>query len=974
MDTLAVELKSKIEAVIAGEIKTDNASRVIYSTDASIYQQEPLGVVYPKIKEDLNALISLCADQNVPVLPRGAGSSLAGQAVGRALVVDFSRYMNAVEEINPEEKSAWVQPGVVLTQFNQHAAAYGLQFGPDPASADRATFGGMFGNNSTGAHSILYGMSADHILELETVLADGQSYSFQLENIEDLERKTEESGLGAQITRTALKLRKKSEKVIQSNWPRTWRNASGYALNYLIPWSDTKPPRWYGGQYPPLSEGELNLAPVLVGSEGTLAVFTRMKINLVDVEPEKVLTVLAFDSIADASEATPEILEMQPSAVELVPRAILTKARSIPAYASRLSFLEGDPAALLLVEFSGEAKPRLVEKANRLKDSILILEDSIKQRQLWEVRKVGLGLLMYMVGDAKPIPFVEDAAVPVENLGAFVREFEQILADYGTRGDFYAHASAGCLHIRPVIDLKTDSGIMAMRGITREVVDLALQYGGALSGEHADGQARGEWLERVYGRELSDAFRELKQAADPLGILNPGKIVDPPRMEQNLRFGSGYTPREWVPVQDFSSVAGLGGAIEMCNGAGVCRQATGSMCPTFQASQNELHSTRGRANLLREMISGKTLLYESAQDAAFESLTMCLACKGCKAECPSAVDVAKLKYEFLYNYYQDHRRPLKDYLFGYIGDFARIGRWFTSPINAFIQGRLGKTILSWIGISPERSLPVLQKQDFTFPELGRDAVMEEVIFLSDPFSEYFTPDLLQDALTLLAKAGCKVHMLPVIGTGRTKISKGFLTAAKKQSLDVLDAVETIDPEGLMPLVGLEPSEISMLTDDQLALITEDPRAAVLASRSFSVEEFLLRPDNEGQNRIDRLNLKTDRVSILLHGHCHQKAQKQHIDGFPTGVNATTALFEKIGVEIELIASGCCGMAGAFGYESDSVEMSKQVAEMFLLPAVRDREPRQIVAAPGASCRAQIESFSDAEPQHPVSLLLGMLEE
>ncbi|MEJ2759827.1 MAG: FAD-linked oxidase C-terminal domain-containing protein, partial [Anaerolineales bacterium] len=401
------------------------------------------------------------------------------------------------------------------------------------------------------------------------------------------------------------------------------------------------------GSYPPAQEGQLNLAPLLVGSEGTLAVFSRLKVNLVPVPRYKVLAVLTYEGVAEAADAAPELLKHAPSAVELVPRAILVRARTIPAYAARLSFLSGDPAAILLVEFSGEDQAALVAKARQLGGDALILEDPVKQRQLWEVRKVGLGLLMYTVGDAKPIPFIEDAAVPVENLGRFVRDFERVVASFGTRGDFYAHASAGCLHIRPVINLKRLDGIEAMRGITRAMVELILQYGGALSGEHGDGQARAEWLIQIYGPELTEAFKQLKQAADPAGILNPGKVVDPPSMDKNLRFGLDYKPTPWLPVQDFSDVDGFAGAIEMCNGAGVCRQATGAMCPTFQASREEVHSTRGRANLLRELISGRTLPTLQAEQAAYESLSMCLACKGCKAECPSAVDVAKLKYEFM---------------------------------------------------------------------------------------------------------------------------------------------------------------------------------------------------------------------------------------------------------------------------------------------------------------------------------------
>ena len=686
----------------------------------------------------------------------------------------------------------------------------------------------------------------------------------------------------------------------------------------------------------------------------------------------KVLTVLSYNSIAEASDAAPEILLSQPSAIELVPRAIISKARTIPAYAARLSFLDGDPAALLLVEYSGENKKVLLETAKKLGSDALILEDEIKQQQLWEVRKVGLGLLMYMVGDAKPIPFIEDVAVPVENLGDFVREFERIVTSYGTRGDFYAHASAGCLHIRPIINLKTVNGIEAMRGITSDIVDCILKFNGALSGEHGDGQARGEWLQKVYGSEIVEAFHKLKQAADPNGILNPGKVVDPVRMDENLRYGDDYHTKPWSSLQDFSDVNGLDGAIEMCNGAGVCRQAVGSMCPTFQATKEEMHSTRGRANLLRELISGKHISLDDAEQAAFESLSLCLACKGCKAECPSAVDVAKLKFEFFNHYYQKKRHPLKDYLFGFIGEVARIGIPFAPIVNWFFRSNPGKAFLEKsFGISSMRTLPELKSTKTYSQNFEKRA--DQVILLSDPFNQYFSPELLNQACELLSAIGYSVNFLPVIGTGRTKLSKGFIDAARKHAQKVIDTIEAVDRAGNMPILGLEPSEVSMINDDLFSLVPMDDRVRSIASRTYSIEEFLIRPDQTGNLRIDLLDMKGAGISLLLHGHCHQKAQKPHNDGYPFGVEATIQVFKNIGCDVELIKSGCCGMAGAFGYEKEHYEVSKQVGELFLLPAVRGKKAEQIVVAPGVSCRTQIEDGSDFKAFHPVTILSGLLK-
>lgn len=969
---MSTDLKYEIEKHIEGEVRLDPASRILYSTDASIYQLEPLGVVFPKRREDIVAIVEICSKNHIPILPRGAGSSLVGQTVGEALVIDCSRYLTSIEEIDLEDKTAWVQPGLVLSSFNQSLACHKLQFGPDPASADRATLGGMFGNNSTGAHSILYGMSADHLVEVELVLADGSLEVISAYSLDEISKISQGTSFKARIFGAAQEIRTDYEDIIRKKWPRTWRNSSGYALNYLIPWTETRPPRWIQAEYPPQETGKLNLAPLFAGSEGTLGVYSRMKVNLVPVPEQKVLAVLAFDSIAEAADATPGVLMSQPSAIELVPRAIISKARNVPAYAARLSFIEGDPAALMLVEYSGDNKPSLLEMARRLGSDTLILEDALQQQQLWEVRKVGLGLLMYTVGDAKPIPFIEDVAVPVEHLGDYVREFEKILASYGTKGDFYAHASAGCLHVRPLINLKTAEGIRVMNGITGDIVELTLRFRGAISGEHGDGQSKPSWLPKVYGDEIVEAFKKLKDAADPAGILNPGKIVGPIPEGRNLRFGPKYETQPWEVIQDYRDVEGFDRAIEMCNGAGVCRQATGSMCPTFQASKEEMHSTRGRANLLRELISGKHLSYSEAEHAAYESLSLCLACKGCKAECPSAVDVAKLKVEFLNHYYKTRRHPLRDFLFGYIGEFVELGVPVMPLVNWFFNSQLGKGFFErFIGISSSRTLPNLKRSKKLFQAAQES--QESVILLSDPFSKFFTPEILKQADDLLNAAGYSVIHLPVVGAGRTKLSKGFLEGAIKHARKLLDSVEAVNPDGGVPIIALEPSENSMITDDFFSLLPDEGRVGDIASRSFSMEEFLLRPDSGDNPRVERLGLDGSKMSILLHGHCHQKAQKPSKDGFPSGVQATIRLFEKIGCEVELIKSGCCGMAGAFGYENDHYALSMQVANMFLLPAVRAKTSDQIVCAPGASCRTQIGDGAGTEAMHPVTILSGLMK-
>ena len=971
--TIANEIKYELEQEIEGEVRVDDASRVLYSTDSSIYQTEPIGVVLPKSKDDVTAIVSWAVKHQVPLLPRGGGSSLAGQAVGPALVIDFSRYVNQVEMIDVEEKSAWVQPGMVLSQFNNSLRKYQLQFGPDPASGERATMGGIFGNNATGAHSILYGMAIDHILELDMVLSDGRPYTLSMFDVDGVAALAQRDGVLAEIAKLAIEIRMQSDDLIQQKWPKTWRNASGYAINYLVPWSPSSPPGWYSNEFPYTNKDKINLAQLMVGSEGTLGIFSRMKVRLVDIPQNKILAVIAFDSVVDAVKRTPEILSFEPSAVELVPRAIIEKARSVPAYAGRLSFLEGNPEALLFVEFSGEDSRLLIEQAAQLGNDVLVIEDVTRQKQLWEVRKVGLGLLMYMVGDAKPTPFLEDVAVPVEHLAEFVQEFKRVLDEHNTTSDFYAHASAGCLHIRPVLNLKSADGRKRMVDITRQMVEIVHRFGGALSGEHGDGVARGMWLEKIYGEEITNLFRKVKNTCDPKGIFNPGKIVDAQPMDEGLRYGEAYKPQPWQPVMDFSSLDGVAGAIEMCNGAGVCRKDIGAMCPTFQASREEEHSTRGRSNLLREYISGKLLPKEQAQQAAFEALEMCLACKGCKAECPSSVDVAALKYEFMNHYYEEHRRPLGDYLFAYIGEFSKLGRISPKLVNVVTHSRIGKNVFEKVLlISKERTLPKMASKCYKQQALS-EKPKEKVILLSDPFSEYFTTDLVEDFLLILSAVGVQVEHLGVVGAGRTKLSKGFIKPAARHAEKLVADIQRVDPANELPIVGIEPSEIVMLTDDILKLLSGNELVRDLSKRAFSLSEFLIRSGLNGEPRYKVLGEFKDAPSVLLHGHCYQKSMKPADDGLPNGVEADIFLLRALGCQVELIESGCCGMAGAFGYEVPHIEMSKQVAETHLLPAVRNKQPDQLVIASGASCRAQIDSLAGEAVLHPIQLIANLLK-
>ncbi|MCS6992336.1 MAG: FAD-binding protein [Anaerolineales bacterium] len=984
--SLPPDFLSELQKHFHGEIRLDRVSRILYSTDASIYQMEPLGVVIPRHQEDLHAVVELAARYRVPVLPRGSGSSLAGQAVGRALILDVSRYLDHILEINPETRTATVEPGVILAALNRAAARHGLQFGPDPASAERATIGGVVGNNATGAHSILYGMTADHLLSAEVILADGSLATWG--EIPLTLPPVSPSTHQAQFVRTLLTLRQTHAEAIRTRWPHSWRNSAGYRLNYLLPWSPSAPPLWEAPSalYAPQSHAKvpdtINLAPLLAGSEGTLAVIRRVTLNLVPRPRHTVLALLQYESIPAACDDVPRLLQHHPSAVELVPQLLIRLARGVPAYAAQMDFVEGDPAALLIVEFSGEDPVELERRARQISADASIAVAPQAQTRIWNVRKVGLGIFDSRPAAARPVAFIEDCAIPVEHLGDFVREVERILAEHATTSAIYAHASAGCLHIRPLLDLRTGPGVRALRSIAEQVLALTLRLGGSMSSEHGDGLARSEWLRATYGDDILQAFAALKHAADPYNLLNPGKIVSPPPMDTHLRYRQAAQPSTWSPVLHFE--AGLATAIEQCNGQGVCRKQGGIMCPSFQATREEMHSTRGRANLLRALIlAAPTLSQQSSPsdsfveiDAVKQALDLCLACKGCKAECPSGVDMAKLKYEFQNHYYSTRRRPLRDYLFAYINQIAPLGVPFAPLINRVARWQWFRRLTACFGITEHRPLPRFGKRS-TWPRVS-PAARERVLYLPDTFTRFFEPEVEAAALRVLAALEIAPLSLPILGAGRTLLSKGFLEPARLHAETLLEAIRRLDPRGELPVIGLEPSEIYTLRDELRDLLpARRLEAEALAARACMIDEYLVRPGaSTGAPRVTALPLSSARptASVLLHGHCYQKAQPPAADGYPVGQEATAALLRAIGYQVEIVPSGCCGMAGAFGYESEHYELSRQVGELVLLPAVRQAktEDRRIVAA-GTSCRSQIHDGAQTTALHPIQLVAERLK-
>ncbi len=1019
--SLHPDFVTELKRHFSGEVRDDLASRILYSTDASIYQIEPLGVAFPKTQEDLHAAVELAARHKIPVLPRGSGTSLAGQAVGEALILDCSRWLDNIK-INPEEHYAIVEPGVVLSHLNHAAATYGLMFGPDPASAERATMGGVIANNATGAHSILYGMTADHLISADVIMADGSLGTLG-------ERSTLDTHFVSNLHSSALEIREKYVDAITKNWPHTWRNSAGYRLNYLLPWSPSRPSQWVG-EYPAVNPSHLNLAPLLAGSEGTLAVIRRAKVNLVPKPKHTILAMLSYETIADACDDVPRLLAHKPSAIELIPQMILRAARNIPAYARQMGWVMGDPAAVLIVEFSGDPPQALRAAALRLNDVLTIAESKEDQVRVWNIRKVGLGLMDSRPGSARPIAFIEDCAIPVDKLGEFVREVEKILDAHGTYGGIYAHASGGCLHIRPVLDLHKRAGVQSLRSIAEATLAVTLQLGGSMSSEHGDGIARGEWLQKTYGDELIEAMRMLKQAADPHNLLNPNKLFDAPKMDLHLRHAEEAQALTWTPALDFSRRGNFVNAIELCNGQGVCRKDTGVMCPSFQATRDEMHSTRGRANLLRAMISNNMSLRganemsdkaisssngrllpagrNDIEESVAQALDLCLACKGCKAECPSGVDMAKLKYEFENHYYKSHRRPLRDYLFGYFHIVASLLSPVAPLANALMQMPVFKNIAAkLLGVTPHRPFPKFTRERAKILATETRTQREKIIFLSDPFSCYMEPQVEQAALDVLSKCGYDVHVLPVIGAGASLLSKGFIDAAKQHARRQLDALDQIDPTREACIVGLEPPEIYTLKHDYLDLLRErGGEIAQRVERVWLLDEFLLRSEAFNALRVVKMGQPSkleNKLSTKLHfhPHCHQRAEGLASDGFPSGTHATLELLRVCGYDVELIDSGCCGMAGTFGYEAEHYDLSMKIGELKLFPKLRELTPTAlkgtspkseldvsdnnskfmfgfgggwegVVVSTGAACRMQIEQGTGIKARHSIMMVAEVL--
>ncbi|HEX7103894.1 MAG TPA: FAD-linked oxidase C-terminal domain-containing protein [Nitrolancea sp.] len=958
----ARDLEAELGWRIAGEVRFDEYSRMLYSTDASNYQIEPIGVVLPRTVDDVRAAIDLAAKHNVPILPRGGGSSLAGQTVGRALVIDTSKYLNQILEVDTASKTARVQPGIVLQQLNTRLKRHGLMFGPDPASADRATIGGVIGNNASGSHSILYGMTSDHVISASTILSDGSEIGFHQQTLAEAEARAKLAGREGRLYGDLLGLRERYAGAIARDFPRQWRRATGYSLKELV------------------RDETFNVAKLLASSEGSLAFGTEYTIGLVPVPKMTAMVILQFDDLVASMETVTTILECNPSAVELMDGMLIDLTRQQPAFAPQIAFIKGNPQAVLTVEFYGESDAELHDKVDHLLKHLtthkmtgdvepIELFDPKQQAGVWSVRKAGQGLLMSTRGDAKPIACIEDVSVPVDSIAEYVREVLKLIDEHGTKAAFYAHASAGCLHVRPLVSMRTVEGVKTMRSLTEHAADLAVKFGGVMSGEHGDGLNRGELNEKIFGPELYKCMRELKAAFDPAGLMNPGKVVNSPSMTENLRYGPDYHAMPIKTHLSFARDGGFAAAIEMCNGAGVCRKVgVGTMCPSYMATRDEHDTTRGRANALRAALAGRGLNQDQFTDKrTYDVLDLCLSCKACKTECPSSVDMAKIKTEYLAQYYDANGTPLRARIFGHIHTLNRLGSMAAPVANAALRSPLARFAKQAIGVHPKREIAPFAHETFEqWFEKRREGKPSGkrglLVYFHDTFTNFNYPEIGQAAVRLLEAAGYSVEIVQRRACcGRPMLSKGLVEEARKLAQQNLASLMPYARQGV-PIIGTEPSCILTLRDEYPDLLPDSADVERIASNSFMLDEFLAKLATQGELDI---NWRTDAgPRVLFHGHCHQKAL--------IGMGPSMAVLRAAGCEAEESGAGCCGMAGSFGYETEHYEVSRKIGAERLFPKVSEQASDTVIAVTGVSCHEQIDHFTNRRPLHIAEVLASRL--
>lgn len=991
-------LARRLRAETQGEVLFDAGSRGRYATDASIYQITPVGAFVPKTERDIATAIDVARELKVPVLARGGGTSQCGQTTGAALVIDNSKHFRRVLDLDLEAGTATVEPGLVLDHLNAQLKPHGLWYPVDVSTSAQATLGGMAGNNSCGSRSIAYGNMVHNVLGASAWLSSGELVDFGPVGTLGVR--------AAGIAQFVRGLARQHREAIAANWPKVMRRVAGYNLDIFDNQSEK----------PYTTDGSVNLAHLLIGAEGTLAYTRSLTLKLAPLPRAKVLGIVNFPTFHAAMDAAQHIVKLGPTAVELVDRTMIELSLANPAFKPTVqTALIGKPAAILLVEFSGAEKAPLLQALARLVElmgdlglpgSVVEMPDEARQKNLWEVRKAGLNIMMSLKGDGKPVSFIEDCAVPLEHLAEYTDALTEVFARHGSRGTWYAHASVGTLHVRPILDMRADGGAK-MRSIAEEASALVRKYKGAFSGEHGDGLCRGEWIEWQFGPAINEAFRAIKHKLDPVGLFNPGKIIDPPRMDDGalFRFAPPTAPRpyrriELQPVLDWSawnvnadpvteqtsapgtggdSTGGLAKAVEMCNNNGHCRKFdAGTMCPSYRVTRDEQHLTRGRANTLRLALSGQLGPDAFTGEALHETMDLCVGCKGCKRDCPTGVDMAKMKIEFLAHYKRRHGHTLKDRLVARLPDYAhRASRlpWLLNLRNS-VPGAawLGEKLL---GFSARRSLPAWRGDTFWRAKDGepglfadRDTVLaiarrggKAAVLFVDTFNGTFESENALAAARVLQAAGYVLHTVEKRGAhhccGRTYLASGMVEEAQRKAEALIDALLPLARAGV-PVVGLEPSCLLTLRDETLVMGFGE-KAETVAKQALLFEEFVAREVRAGRFE---LALRPAEAPILLHGHCHQKA-----------FGAVSPVLEVLklipGAAPELIESSCCGMAGSFGYEASHYEVSMRMAEASLLPAIRAK-PGAIVVADGTSCRHQIADGAQREAVHVAVLLERLL--
>jgi FAD/FMN-containing dehydrogenase/Fe-S oxidoreductase len=947
-------LERALVAEVTGEVRFDRVSRALYACDASVYQIEPVGVVVPRSRDDLIRLVKICATFRCPITMRGGGTSQAGQAIGPGVVVDTSKYLRSILEVNASERWARVEPGVVLDELNAHLRPAGLRFAPDVSTASRATIGGMMANNSSGARSVYYGKTIDHVLAQEVVLSDGSVVQFGPLTADEIRERSRGNTLEARCYRIVQDVVTRNRSEIERRFPKVLRRVGGYNLDEFV-----------------RADRPFNLAKLMVGSEGTLGIVLSATVNLVPLPAAKAVLAIQFGSLLESLAAAPLILRHRPSAVEVMDKSLLDHTRQSALLESlRQSFIEGDPASLLCVEFyddrSEHLPPRLEAlerdlRANGFGYRYFHALDLAAQARIWSLREAGLGLSMAMRDDAKSLSFVEDTAVAPERLRDYIEQFLAIVRRHGTTAGVYAHASVGCLHVRPVVNMKTDAGVRQFEAIANDISDLVLEYGGALSGEHGDGLVRSPFMEKMFGPALYEVFRTIKRTFDPDGLFNPGKIVDAPPLTANLRYGPHYSARNPVTFFDFDA-GGVAGAVEMCSGLGVCRKTLeGTMCPSYMATREEQHSTRGRANMLRLTIAGRLGESGLGDRGVYETLDLCLECRACKAECPVGVDVARFKSEFLADYWQRHGTSMEARVLGNAHQAAVWGSRF-APLSNWIARSLPARVITErvVGIDRRRRLPRFERHTLVDRvRSSRPSDRPDALLFNDTFTNHYDPEIGVAALAVLTAAGLKPTLASNGCCGRPQISKGLLPDARALAERNADRLYA-DAEAGRSIIFCEPSCLSAVREDAPALLRGESRrkAETVARASVLFEEFVA-------PRVSTLPVMPGPRTILLHGHCHQKAMG-------LVAPARTLLARIPNATVVDLDAGCCGMAGSFGYARDHYEVSRAIGERKLFPAIRTKPDDAVVVAAGTSCRHQIADFTGEQAVHPAILLRTLL--